>query len=75
MASEMAIKERAAHHLGLLVILALAALTAIEFVVFAAFDNTAALIMLLVPIAIAKAWLIVNFFMHVSRAWRNEESH
>ncbi|MEE8336766.1 MAG: cytochrome C oxidase subunit IV family protein [Dehalococcoidia bacterium] len=75
MASEITIRERTAQHLGLVVILLLAALTAVEFAVFGVFDAAATLIMLLVPIALLKAWLIVTFFMHVSRAWRSEGSH
>ncbi len=74
MASEVTIRERAAQNLGLWVIVLLAVLTAVEFGIFAAVDATAALILLLIPIALLKAWLILNFFMHVARVWRSEES-
>ncbi len=73
MTSEITIRERAAHQLGLGVILLLAVLTAVEFAVFAVLDATAALILLLIPIALLKAGLIVNYFMHVARAWRSED--
>ncbi|MDP6606039.1 MAG: cytochrome C oxidase subunit IV family protein [Dehalococcoidia bacterium] len=64
--------ESKAQGIGLWVIALLAVLTAIEFVVYAALDSTAALILLLGPIALAKAWLIVTYFMHASRLWQSE---
>lgn len=48
----------------------LAVLTAAEFFVSTALGSTA----LLVLIALAKAALIVQFFMHIYRLWR-EEAH
>ncbi|MEE8421573.1 MAG: cytochrome C oxidase subunit IV family protein [Dehalococcoidia bacterium] len=66
--------ESTAQSIGLWMIAVLAVLTAVEFIVFVALDTTAALILLLVPIALAKAWLIVTYFMHVSRLWRAEEA-
>ncbi len=67
-------QEAAAQGLGLRVIALLALLTIVEFAVFAVVDAPAALIVLLTPIALAKAWLIIIFFMHVSRVWRGEEA-
>lgn len=64
--------ESTAQSIGLWMIAALAVLTAVEFIAFVALDATAPLILLLVPIALAKAWLIVTYFMHVSRLWRTE---
>lgn len=66
--------EATAQNNGLAVIALLAVLTIVEFLVFVAVDVTSALILMLVPIALAKAWLIVNFFMHMPRLW-NPEDH
>lgn len=53
----------------LYVFLALAALTALEFFVSVQWGSAVALIL----IALVKAGLIVQFFMHVYRLWREEE--
>ncbi len=66
-------QEAVAQGTGLRVIALLALLTLVEFAVFMVIDASAPLIMLLIPIALAKAYLIVIFFMHVSRVWRGEE--
>ncbi len=66
-------REAVAQGIGLRVIALLALLTFVEFVVFVVIDASAALIVLLMPIALAKAYLILSFFMHVSRVWRGEE--
>ena len=54
----------------LLVFLVLAVLTAIEFAVAINLDNAAVPLFL---IALVKAGLIVQYFMHVYRLWREEE--
>jgi cytochrome c oxidase subunit 4 len=53
-----------------LVILALAVLTGIEFAISVTWGSAVILFL----IALIKAGLIVQFFMHVYRLWR-EESH
>ena len=55
--------------LALRVIVLLGVLTAIEFAI-AIYMNAGA-ILLLVIIALVKAWLIVEYFMHFSRAFRS----
>lgn len=64
--------ERASQARGLRVILMLAALTLVEYVAAVAVQSSAS-IWLLTPLALAKAWLIVTYFMHVARVWRGEE--
>lgn len=54
----------------LIVFLALAVLTVIEYVISQVLPSAA----LLFIVALVKAGLIVNFFMHIYRLWR-EESH
>ena len=56
---------------GLVVIAALAVLTAVEFAVAIALDDGRLAILTL--IAVVKAWLILDYFMHVARAWNPEE--
>ena len=57
--------------LGLIMITALAVLTAVEF--WAAVSMTTALFITLVVIAIVKTALIVEYFMHFSRIWKTED--
>jgi cytochrome c oxidase subunit IV len=66
-------RESAAQAIGLWVIAALAVLTAIEFAVFLAVDSSQGLVTVLIVIALAKAWLIVSYFMHAARVWQGEE--
>lgn len=63
----------AAQRIGWRVIAALAVLTASEFALARTVHSSAALVALLTPFALAKAWLIVTYFMHVARVWRGEE--
>ncbi len=69
----IAIRESAAQAIGLWVIAALAVLTVIEFAVFIAVDSSQALVTVLIPLALAKAWLIGGYFMHAARVWQGEE--
>lgn len=59
-----------AYRRGTITFLILLLLTAVEFYVGVAMNSTA----LLLIIALIKAALIVYFFMHIYRLWR-EESH
>ncbi len=63
-------RKSAAYRLGLITLLVLAVLTAVEYFVSI---YTGSLILLLI-IALIKAAIIVNNFMHITRLWR-EESH
>ena len=59
-----------AYRRGTITFLILLLLTAVEFVIGVTMDSTA----LLFIMALLKAALIVYFFMHIYRLWR-EESH
>jgi heme/copper-type cytochrome/quinol oxidase subunit 4 len=64
--------RKAAYRQGLLVFVALAVLTAIEFAVAFATDGSPVLLFVLV---LAKAGLIVQYYMHLRTAWSEEEAH
>lgn len=66
----MEAKKKEAYRLIFVIFLVLAVFTGIEYVVSQTLDS----IILLFLIALVKAGLIVNYFMHVYRLWR-EESH
>ncbi len=52
---------------GIVVIIALAVLTAVEYVVAVGLDSGR--FGILAVIAIVKTWLIVEYFMHLSKVW------
>ena len=56
---------------GWIVIGFLAILTAVEFLAAVVFDNTAILFTLLLLMALLKAWLIIQYFMHFGQLWRH----
>lgn len=60
---------------GLVAIIVLAVLTAIEYVIAVGIDGTAVVVTLLSIIAIAKAVIILEYFMHLSKLWRGEGDH
>lgn len=64
------VKRSAAYRFGFLVFVGLAALTIVEFVI----GITWASAVILLIIALLKAGLIVQNYMHVSRVW-SEEGH
>lgn len=64
-------KRGAAYRLSTMVALALAVLTGIEYM--AALYHAGAVIMFI--LGLAKAYFVVNFFMHISRLWRTEGGH
>jgi caa(3)-type oxidase subunit IV len=64
-------KKKAAYRLIFNVFIGLAVLTVLEFLVTGWTDGSAPILLI---IALAKAGLIVNYFMHIYRLWR-EESH
>jgi heme/copper-type cytochrome/quinol oxidase subunit 4 len=63
-------KRAAAYRLGIITLLVLAVLTIIEFVVSVTLES----FVLLFILALVKAAIIVQNFMHITRLWR-EESH
>lgn len=64
--------RRAAYRQGLLVLVGLAVLTALEFFVASALGGS---IVFLFVLALAKAGLIVQYYMHVHMLWSEEETH
>jgi caa(3)-type oxidase subunit IV len=64
-------KNKAGYRQGFYVFLALAVLTAIEIAIAAYLDTPA---VPLIIVSLVKAGLIVQYFMHIYRLWR-EESH
>lgn len=63
---------QSALHRGLVVIVVLAVLTAVEFAVPAVLERAPAL-PILVFLALVKAGLIVHYFMHLAQLWRQEK--
>lgn len=63
-------RKKAAFRLGVIVFVALLVLTVIEWYVSLALEG----MVLLFILALIKAALIVTYFMHIARLWR-EESH
>lgn len=66
----METRKAAKLKLGWIVIGALAVLTAVEYWVAVAIHST--VLPYLAVIALVKAWLIIQYFMHVSQLWRGE---
>jgi cytochrome c oxidase subunit IV len=64
-------KKAAAYRIGIQVFAGLMVLTVVEYILGIQ-DNPSTVILLI--IALIKSALIVNFFMHVYRLWR-EEAH
>jgi len=60
---------------GLITIIVLAVLTAIEYVIAVGLDSMNVIVTLLSIIALAKAIAIAQYFMHFSMLWRGEEEH
>lgn len=68
--------EAGAQARGVRVILLLAVLTLAEYgVAVGLAASTVALVVLLTAVALLKAWLIVVYFMHVTRVWQGEGEH
>jgi len=65
-------KRTAAYRASVTVGLVLAVLTVIEFFVAIYLPGDPAILFLL---AIFKAVAVLNYFMHVTRLWRQEEGH
>jgi cytochrome c oxidase subunit 4 len=67
----MSDKQAAAFRASVTVALVLAILTVVEYFAALYFQSTVVLFLL----AIFKAVAVLNYFMHVSRLWRQEEGH
>jgi hypothetical protein len=64
-------KRASAYRLSATIALVLAVLTGIEY--YAALATHSAVILML--LGLAKAYFVVNFFMHIWRLWRTEGGH
>ena len=62
--------KKATYRQILIVIIVLAVLTAVEFALARSLDNATVTLFI---IAVVKAGLVVQFFMHIYRLWRGEE--
>jgi cytochrome c oxidase subunit 4 len=67
----MSEKRSAAYRLSVGVAIVLAILTVIEYFAAIYWPSTVVLMLL----ALFKAIAVLNYFMHVSRLWRQEEGH
>ena len=64
--------RRSAYRRGVIVLIALAALTALEFLIASAAGGSVVFLFL---IALVKAGLIVQYYMHFHRVMGQEEAH
>jgi hypothetical protein len=64
--------RRQAYRQGALVLVGLAVLTVIEFLIASALAGSAALLFV---IALIKAGVIIQYYMHLNHAWGGEETH
>lgn len=64
--------RKAAYRQGLFVLIGLAVLTAVEFAVAYALEGSAVFLFVL---ALVKAGVILQYYMHMDRAWGEEEAH
>lgn len=64
-------KKAAAYRLGITTLIVLAVLTGIEYAIAVTLNSA----VLLFIIALIKAAVIVQNFMHVARLWQQEETH
>jgi len=64
--------RRAAYRQGFLVLVGLAVLTGLEFLI-AGFTNGSAVFLFIM--ALLKAGIILQYFMHIRSLWTEEESH
>jgi len=64
--------RRAAYRLGFLVLVGLAVLTGLEFVIAGVTGGSAVFLFI---IALIKAGIILQYYMHVRSVWAEEESH
>jgi heme/copper-type cytochrome/quinol oxidase subunit 4 len=64
--------RKAAYRQGLLVLAGLAVLTALEFWIATAAGGSTVFLFIL---ALAKAGVIVQYYMHLDRVWSEEEAH
>lgn len=64
------VEQKSPYTIGWIVFIILMVLTIAEFYI----ARTGSAVLLII-VAIAKAGLIMNYFMHIYRLWRSEEEH
>jgi cytochrome c oxidase subunit IV len=64
--------RKADYRQGAMVLVGLAVLTALEYVIAVILEGSVSLLFILV---LAKAGLILQYYMHVNRVWSDEEAH
>mgnify|MGYP005837822693 CR=1 FL=1 len=69
--SQSSVRKAAAVRKGVIIAVVLAVLTLIEFVVGLVFPNP----LILLTLAVLKAVIVIQFFMHVSRVFAREGGH
>jgi hypothetical protein len=67
--------EARAQGRGLRIIAILAVLTIVEYGVAVSVDSVSVLVALLSVAAVAKAWLIMQHFMHFPKVWHSDGGH
>ena len=73
--AQRAASETRAQGRGLRVIAVLAVLTMIEYLFAITVSSPSGLVVLLSSAALVKAWLIVQYFMHLPKLWRADGGH
>ena len=64
--------RKADYRQGVMVLVGLAVLTALEYVIAVILEGSVSLLFIVV---LAKAGLILQYYMHVNRVWSDEEAH
>jgi cytochrome c oxidase subunit IV len=64
--------RKAGYRQGVMVLIGLAVLTVLEFVIAVILQGSVSLLFILV---LAKAGLILQYYMHVNSVWSDEEAH
>jgi cytochrome c oxidase subunit IV len=64
--------RKAGYRQGVMVFIGLAVLTVLEFVIAVILRGSVGLLFVVI---LAKAGLIVQYYMHVNRVWSEEEAH
>jgi cytochrome c oxidase subunit IV len=67
--------EERAQGRGLRIIAILAVLTLVEYFIAVGVDARMLLVVLLSVVALLKAWLIVQYFMHLPKVWQPDGGH
>lgn len=60
---------------GIVVAVILAVLTVLEYIFAVEVDNTSVRFLGLAITALLKSWLIIQYFMHIARAWKKQGAH